>query len=224
MSKKSVYISEMPTPIHSKIINRVARKILKEHGIHRKGQSRTWLDDQYWFTTIIEFQPFKDKQGTCLNVGVNFHWYQKEYFSFDIGNRASEFIDFVDEEKFEIEMNSLVGLALERTLELREKLADLKIAKSTILNHEFTSDSIRGNYHRAIISGLNNEPKEVGHYFDLVLKNDLDTSWGKELKDRVLNLRAELNNTFDFRKRIDFIIKNTRNEKKLKNIEVKNIW
>jgi len=114
----------MPTPIHNKIINKVARKILQEHGIERKGQSRIWLDDQYWFTTIIEFQPFKDRQGTCLNVGVNFHWYQKEYFSFDIGNRESEFIDFENEEQFEKEIIPIVELALKRTLYLREKLTD----------------------------------------------------------------------------------------------------
>ncbi|MFV0290086.1 MAG: hypothetical protein ACK5IJ_04195, partial [Mangrovibacterium sp.] len=63
----------MALPEHSKIINQVAREIFKEYGIERKGQSRTWLDDQYWYTTIIEFQPFKDRQGTCLNVGINFH-------------------------------------------------------------------------------------------------------------------------------------------------------
>jgi len=214
----------MPTPIHSKIINKVARNILKEHGIERKGQSRTWLDDQYWFTTIIEFQPFKDRQGTCLNVGVNFHWYEKEYFSFDIGNRESKFIDFENEEQFEIEMNSLVELALKRTLELRENLSDLKTGKNTILNHEFASDSLWGNYHRAIISGLNNEPKKSEQYFNLILKNELKYDWELELKQRVENLKTELNNISNFKKRADEIIEKTRNEKKLKKADIKNVW
>ncbi|NRD19006.1 hypothetical protein HNV08_03020 [Winogradskyella eckloniae] len=214
----------MPTPIHSKIINKVTRKILKEHGIVRKGQSRKWLDDQYWFTTGIEFQPFKDRRGTCLNVGVNFHWYEKSYFSYDIGYRESEFIDFVNEEQFENEMNSLVELALKRTLGLREKLTDLRTVTNTILNHEYTSDSLWGNYHRAIICGLNNEPKKSEHYFNLVLENNLECDWEQELKRRVEKLKTDLDNTADFRNRIDKIIERTRIVKKLKETEIKNVW
>jgi len=214
----------MPLPIHSKIINKVARKILKDYGIVRKGQSRTWLDDQYWFTTIIEFQPFKDRKGTCLNVAVNFHWYEQDYLSFDIGNRESEFIDFENEEQFEIEMNSLVELALNRVLELREKLADLKTGTNTILNHEFASDSLWGNYHRAIISGLNNEVEKSEHYFELILKNELKYDWHFKLKQTTEKLKTELNNIPNFQNTIDKIIEKTRIQKKLKEVELKNVW
>lgn len=214
----------MALPEHSKIINKVARKKLKEYGIIRKGQSRTWLDDNYWFTTIIEFQPFKDRQGTCLNVGVNFHWHEEEYFSFDIGNRESEFIDYENDEQFEKEMNSLVELALKRTIELREKLSDLKTSEKTIINQEFTSDSLWGNYHRAIICGLNNEPTKSEQYFNLILKNDLKNNWELELKQIVEKLKAELNNISNFRSTIDKIIEKTRKEKKLKETEIKNVW
>ena len=77
----------MTQPDHSKIINKTAKKIFGVYGIKQKGQSRIWLDDNGWFTTVIEFQPFRGRQGTTLNVGVNFNWYEKEYFSFDIGYR-----------------------------------------------------------------------------------------------------------------------------------------
>ena len=214
----------MPTPIHSKIINKVASKVLKEHGIERKGQSRTWHDDLYWFTTIIEFQPFKDREGTCLNVGVNFHWYEKEYFSFDIGSRESENVDFENEEQFESEMNSLAELALKRTLELRKKLSDLKTSEKTILNYKYASDSLWGNYHRAIISGLSSKQKESEKYFDLILKNDYDVSWTKELKNRALGLKTELNNKTEFQKKVESIINKARKAKKLKEIELNNVW
>ncbi|WCO03485.1 hypothetical protein [Psychroserpens ponticola] len=214
----------MPTPIHSKIINKIARGFFKEYGIVRKGQSRIWLDDHYWFTTIIEFQPFSNRQGTCLNVAVNFHWYEKDYLSFDIGDRESEFIDFETEEQFEIKMNSLVELALKRTLGFREKLANLETGTNTILNHKFASDSLWGNYHRAIICGLKNDQKNAEQYFDLILKTDHDVAWANKLKDRVSNLKTELNNITDFQKRVDLIIEKTRNEKKLKAIEIKNVW
>ena len=214
----------MAIPEHSKIINKIARGIFREYGIERKGQSRTWLDDQYWFTTIIEFQPFKDRQGTCLNVGINFHWYEKEYFSFDIGNRESDFIDFKNEKQFQSEMKSLVEKALKRTLELRNTMNDLKSAEKNIINHEFASDNLWGNYHRAIICGLNNEVGKSEYYFDLILKDDFDVPWAKELKRRVSELKNELKDTSNFQVKINEIIENTRNEKKLKEIEIKNVW
>lgn len=214
----------MALPEHSKIINKVARGIFKEYGIERKGQSRTWLDDQYWYTTIIEFQPFKDRQGTCLNVGINFHWYEKEYFSFDIGNRESDFIDFKSEKQFQPEMESLTEKALKLIIELRNKMADLKSAERTIINHKFTSDNLWGNYHRAIICGLNNEKEKSEKYFNLILKNDLKYDWELKLKQRVEKLKTELNNISNFQNTIDKVIERTRKEKKLKEIEIKNVW
>jgi len=214
----------MALPIHSKIINKVARRILKPNGIERKGQSRTWLDDQYWYTTIIEFQPFKDRQGTCLNIGVNFHWYEKEYFSFDIGNRESDFFDFKNEVQFEREMNSLTELALKRTIELRNMLSDLNISERTIINHEFSSDNLWGNYHRAIICGLNNELHKSDKYFNLVLSNDLKWDWELKLKNKVEILKGKMNNIAEFKSSINEIIIRSRTEKKLKLSDIKNVW
>ena len=82
---------------HNKIITKTATTVFKNHGIKRKGQSRTFYDDNYWFTTIVEFQPNSREKGTFINIGVNFNWYSKDYFSFDIGNRQSSFIEFCDE-------------------------------------------------------------------------------------------------------------------------------
>jgi hypothetical protein len=214
----------MATPEHSKIINKVAREILKPNGVGRKGQSRTWLDDQYWFTTIIEFQPFKDRQGTCLNIGINFHWYEQEYFSFDIGNRESDFIDFKNEKQFQFEMNLLIEKALKCTLQFRNKMLDLEMAENTIINHEFSSNNLWGNYHRAIICGLNDHPTESNEYFQRILKNDFKYDWQIELKKKVEKLKTKLNNISSFKNNINSTIKTTRSKKKLKPIAEKNVW
>lgn len=71
--------------MHSKIINKVAKEYFKPHSIKQKGRSRIWLDTQDWFSIIIEFQPFSGRLGTALNVAVNFHWLEQDYFSFDVG-------------------------------------------------------------------------------------------------------------------------------------------
>ncbi|GGH04264.1 hypothetical protein GCM10011416_24170 [Polaribacter pacificus] len=214
----------MALPEHSKIINKVARGIFKEYGIERKGQSRTWMDDQYWFTTIIEFQPFKDRQGTSLNVGINFHWYEKEYFSFDIGNRESDFIDFRNEQQFKSEIESLVEKALKRTLEFRNSMMDLKNAEKNIMNHEFASDNLWGNYHRAVICGLNNEPKKSNEFFDQILRNEFEYDWQKELKEKVEKLKSYLKNITEFKDKVDETIKITRTKKKLRATLKKNVW
>ena len=43
----------MSQKVHTKIINNVAKQILKPEGLVRKGQSRTWYHDQGWFTTVV---------------------------------------------------------------------------------------------------------------------------------------------------------------------------
>src|SRR5690606_18901697 len=105
-------------------------------------------DDNGWFITVIEFQPFHGRQGTTLNVGVNFNWYEKEYFSFDIGHRQD--VDFVDyeenEEEFLAEVREFCKLALSKALEYRGKLNNIYSAKSFILSHTFTSENIWGSY------------------------------------------------------------------------------
>lgn len=214
----------MTLPIHSKIINKVAHRIFKEYGIERKGQSRTWLDDQYWFTTIIEFQPSKDRQGTYLNVGINFHWYEKEHFSFEMGNRESGFIDFNNEEQFLSEMESLTEKALKLTIEMRDKMADSKSAERNIVNHEFASNNFWGNYHRAIICGLNNKPKKSHEYFNRILNNHFEYNWQKELKEKVEQLQSDLNSLDLFKAKVDATIRYTRTKKKLKEIERMNVW
>jgi len=214
----------MALPIHSKIINKVARRILKPNGIERKGQSRTWLDDQYWYTTIIEFQPHNWKKGTFLNVGVNFHWNESEYFSFDIGSRLNEFVEFENEDQFEKEINSLVELALNRSVELKKMLFNITVSEKTIINHKFTSDNLSGNYHRAIICGLNNKISKSEHYFNLIMENNHNIAWANKLKSKIEILKEKLKNEAEFKNRINELIKISRMKKKLKKAEIKNVW
>jgi hypothetical protein len=121
-------------------------------------------------------------------------------------------------------MNALVLVALKRTLELRDKLADLKTGTTTILNHQFTSNNLWGNYHRAIICGLNNEPEKSEHFFDLILNINHDVAWADELKNSVSELKTELNSITNFQNCVDKIIEKTRSAKKLKAIAIKNVW
>ena len=210
----------MATPEHSKIINKVARKSFKELGIIRKGQSRMWLDDHEWFTTIIEFQPFSGRQGTCLNIGVNFHWYLKDYWSFDIGYRESDFIEFQNEEQFFTALEKLMKIAVNKCLEIRNNLKTLEKAQETIINHKFNSENLWGNYSKAIISGLIGNLEDTLKYFDKLSATEDNTPWAKELKERVESLKKHMDNKETFKESIKQIITETRGLKKLKEINI----
>src|SRR5437763_13619414 len=96
---------------HQRIINESARANLKPIGLIQKGRSRTWLDDHGWWTTVVEYQPSGFGKGTYLNVGVNLHWYPRNYFSFDIGSRVGGFVAYSGDTQFAEAMKETSALA-----------------------------------------------------------------------------------------------------------------
>jgi hypothetical protein len=210
----------MGQPEHSKIINSVARQIFKSNGIERKGQSRVWLDDQGWYTTQVEFQPFMGRQGTCINIGVNFHWYVKDSISFDMGYRESEFVDFISIEQFTPEVEKLSRFALDKILEYRHSFSNITTAKQVILKHEFTSDSLWGNYHKGVICGLTDDTKGLNLHFDALLSVNHDVLWANNLKLRTGQLKEIATDPKLFRQEINNTMKQARQLKKLKAVDV----
>jgi hypothetical protein len=213
----------MGQPEHSKIINNVARQIFKSYGFERRGQSRVWLDDQGWYTTKVEFQPFMGRQGTCINVGVSFHWYVKDSMSFDMGYRESEFVDFVSIEQFTPEVEKLSRFALDKMLDYRNSFCNIKTAKQIILNHEFTSESLWGNYHKGIICGLTGDIQGLNLHFDELLLVSHDVPWADNLKLKTRQLKEIAPDLLLFRQEIKNIMKQARELKKLKvaDVEIK---
>ncbi len=219
----------MATPEHTKIINKTARKIFKEYGIIRKGQSRTWLDDNGWFTTVIEFQPSSWSRGTYLNVGVCFHWYAQDFLSFDIGYREAGYCEYKNETQFTPVVTKYIQQALEKVLSYRENFADLERAEETIFAYDFESYTWEC-YHKAVILGLNNKSQESEHYFNLILEEkdyleefNSPIPWLLELKDEVKQLKLALHNN-EFKNTINKIIAISRKLKKLKETEINDIW
>ncbi len=210
----------MSQPEHSKIITKVAKQIFKPQGLEQKGQSRTWFDDQGLFTTVIEFQPHKWEHGAFLNVGVNFHWYLQEYTSFDIGYRETGFEKFETAEQFSSKIEDMVRLALEKAFSYRQQLIDINTAKKTILAHNFSSDTLWGNYHKGVICGLTNDTDGLNKHFEALLLVDHDVEWANELKSRVLQLKEIASNYPKFKSEILSTILESRNLKKMKTMEI----
>lgn len=62
---------------HNKIITSVARPLLKAHNFKQKGVSRSFIQDNQWYSIFIEFQPYSYRKGTFLNVNACFIFTQK---------------------------------------------------------------------------------------------------------------------------------------------------
>ena len=97
----------MESPDHNKIIKKTARAVLSPMGLIQKGQSRTWIDDNGWYFTVVEFQPSAYGKSSYLNIGIHFLWSKHDYLSYDIGGREDGFAEFDgDESKFYSDMLS----------------------------------------------------------------------------------------------------------------------
>ena len=212
----------MALPEYSKIINRITRNKFKPFGITQKGQSRLWLDDRGWFTTVIEFQPFLGIQGTALNIGVNFHWCIQDYFSFDIGCRQDVgFIEYrKNDEKLLNEVEKLCEISIRKILEYRNMLKNIYTAKYVILNHTFTSEEIWGSYHKGTICGLTKDFTGLNKYYQKLLNETHPGEWLTELKQKTMELLIKTENEIQFKEYVVEIIKKTRKLKKLPETEM----
>ena len=147
---------------HTKIINKVARQALKPVGVKRKGQSRIWLDDNGWWITLVEFQPSSWSKGTYLNVGVNFQWYPKGHFSFDIGYREAGFVEYESDQQFEPQAQEFAELAKAKVLEIREQLSSPASVKKYVISafHDHRP-TLWGAFHQGMSCILTKDTKEA---------------------------------------------------------------
>lgn len=210
----------MEKGIHNNIINQVARKVLKPEGLIRKGQSRTWLDDNIWFTTILEFQPSSWSKGTHLNVGINFNWYLNDYISFDYGYRVENFIEYKDDEQFELGVTELTKNGLQKVLEYRN-FADFDYAKEKIFSL-LPDDGLWQNYHRIMISLITGDLEKLFFFHEKLNNVNFNIKWQKELKentdDLVLFCRTKTRKEV-----VDYLVQliiDTRKMKKFPDIEI----
>ena len=139
---------------HNKIIQNAARTVLAPRGFIQKGTSRTWISDNSWFFTVVEFQPSAYAKGSYLNVGIHFLWAGHDYISFDIGGRKNGFVEFDgDEAQFYSNMVSFSEKALEYNQQyclLKEKDGAKEFMLSNPITHSLSWDL----YHKMMFCGF----------------------------------------------------------------------
>jgi hypothetical protein len=121
----------MAPPRYIKILNNVARGPFKAMRLMQRSPT-IWLDDQAWWTTIIELQSSKRGDGAFLNVGVCWLFYPKDYLSFDLGYREIEFAAYEGEPQFALIAKGFVERATAKAAELRDALATVAGAWSFV--------------------------------------------------------------------------------------------
>ena len=228
---------------HTKIINKIAKEKFTPFGIVQKGRSRTWIDDNGWFTTIIEFQPSSYSRGSYLNVAVNFNWYEKDWESFDLSyhsdgsregvylnkynplnlfGRSIYWVDYEPEnEEYFIKIIELYcDVAIKRVKYFRKKLATLRKARRVILRTEFCSDELWGSYHKGTICGLTGWRFLQKRYYKRLLNEVRDAKLDFEIEARESVSRLITYDLNTFKEEIKKIITETRKLKKLPEIQI----
>lgn len=206
----------MATPEHSKIINKVAREVLKPLGVKRKGQSRTWLDDNGWWLLVIEFQPSSWSKGTYLNVGIHWLWHPKEYFSFDLGYREAGYVEYKSNSQFEPKAREMANLAKIKVEEIRGHLSNLQAARNHIVkSYSDEPETIWNQFHCGMICAVSGDTEEALPYFNAVKENSDDRDWALELKQFTRETQSAMSSTNDFIEHVCNIVKKSRKMKKL---------
>ena len=118
---------------HIRIINNAAGKILKPEGLFRVGSTRTWIEDNGYYFTIVAFESSALAKGSYLSVGLNYMWGTTkdadEYLCFHTGGReyirkGTQFIEYRPGLKncdsiFEEGINEFAEAALQKVKEYR---------------------------------------------------------------------------------------------------------
>ncbi len=151
---------------HNKLLKRIANEKFKPIGIIQDGKSRVFLFDKGWYTIVIEFQPSSFSKGTYLNIGVDLHFYPRDYFTFTCGYRESGFEEFENEQDFAKRVEELCDLSIERIRQLEIKFKDPKAGIRT-LNNEKEKDAWR-YYDLAVLHALEGNQNKALRFFKKV--------------------------------------------------------
>jgi hypothetical protein len=182
-------------------------------GCKQKGTSRTWLDCHPLWVGVIEFQPHSWSNGSFLNAGACWLWYEKDYFSFDEGYRVEAFKRFENDEQFTEAAVALAMRAHDEVLKLRARFSSLERIAAHLKTKDFSD--IWCNYHAAIAATLTNDFAHATKRFVAVAESPEAYPWAIELKDRSSKLQALAANPAQFLDAISRIVESSRTRLRL---------
>jgi hypothetical protein len=201
---------------HNKLIAQVAKQVLLPAGLKRKGKSRLYYDDNGWWCTIVEFQPSGFSKGSYLNVGVSWLLYEKDYWSFNVGNREQGFSSAENETEF---TNAVFEMAMRAKDIIRNNRERFSTISKT---HEYYQSIKRegwDRYYAAVIAGMNREFTIAKNNFSSLFEYPESTEWQRKLNSDSRELMRLLEQPKEFAKAIIQIVLNSRTLHRLENKE-----
>ena len=195
---------------HGRLIAAAARAHLLPLGCRRRGQSRFWSADHGFWQIGIEFQPSGWSKGSYLNVGVQWLWYPKPYFTFDAGYRVADFVTFVDEVQFAPEADRLAARAAEEVRVLRERFHSLPAIAhhlETTPPHHNTAWAV---YHVAVAAGLAGDVLKAHNLFDRLLKELADRNRPEQQRAVAERLVSCVSDTAAYRRAVLALVEECR--------------
>lgn len=201
------------TTDHNKLLTKIAKSRFKQTDIRQRGQSRRFLQDNFWFTTIIEFQSSGYDKGTYLNIGADFNFYPRENFAFSFGYRENAFIKFENETQFEVEVNKLCDLVIKRTSEIKSQLDNYSNA-ALILKKAFNTISDWKAFDLGIITALSGDLTNAKIILEKLVGEKCEYQWEIERQEFTTKLLDWLNSD-SFNEKMNEQIILTRKLKKL---------
>ncbi len=157
----------MISEIYSNLILKAAKVKLEPYDIFQKEDTYTWIDDNDWFLTIIEFIHSVQEKEIFLNTGLNFLWHRKKIFTFDFFKEETS-IKYDSEEDFYDKSLQLMQIAINKALFYR-KFRKLDFAKEQILSTQY--NVWKFNYYKMIICFLCDDVENGKKYFKLFSNN-----------------------------------------------------
>lgn len=160
----------------STMINKIIKRSCKEIfpvDVFQKGSSRVYLDDNGYYFTMIEFQPYSLKKGTFLNIGLSFLFNNADYLSFSYAYNNNtrvgrEFIEFKDERQFENEVQEYIDRANQYILKYRT-FQDINYAKDYMIKE--LDDSNWNPYIKSMFCFLAEDRVNGEKYYHMFLKD-----------------------------------------------------
>ncbi|MGW4461646.1 hypothetical protein [Micromonospora sp. NPDC004704] len=185
----------------TRLIASAAREGLAPLGLRRLDRSRTWYDDRGWWVIHVEFQSSR-RAGTYLNIGAMWLWVDKNFWTFDEGDRLYwrndgsftydppyggsgwlQFLDFLRVEQFSRDLPSLVQIAARRVTELRAQFPD----PGSVVTHLASRRTRRAesewwhDYNTGAAAGLCRDTATARRSFDSIRPDHLEVDWVHDL-------------------------------------------